>query len=231
MRTKLPPQFRRRLLAALLLLLATTPLGTVVASEALRVTDTETKAWPNKTVVLTARSPARFMAYTRPKMSFGLLGIAMARLAGKKLIEENGVENSAPQIAETLLRAAENHYRVTAASLAPLMVESDAANIARMARGADLVFDVQPTSASLEPLLTKPGKYFVTSVFRFRVIDVASGRVLGDDTCVRSTQTQPHLSTYDELVKDHATRLKIILADQRDFCAKYFETQVLGMEP
>jgi hypothetical protein len=219
-----------RQLFAILLLLATAPPGTVAASDAVHVTDDETKAWPNKSVVLTARSPARFMAYTRAKMSFGLLGIAAAARAGKQIIEENGVENSAPQVAKALLEAAKNRYGVTAATLAPLVVEStDAATIARAGRGADMVFDVQPTSGSIEPLLTQPGKYFVTSEFRFRVIDVASGHVLGDETCVRTTQRQPDLPTYDELVTDHAARLKIILGDQRDFCLEYFQTQALGL--
>jgi hypothetical protein len=221
-----------RRLFAILLLLATAPRGIVAASDAVRVTDDETKAWPNKSVVLTARSPARFMAYTRAKMSFGLFGLATAARAGKQIIEENGVENPAPQITKALFEAAKNRYGVTAATLAPLVVESsDAGTIARAARGADMVFDVQPTGGSIEPLLTQPGKYFVTSEFRFRVIDVASGHVRGDETCVRTTQRQLGLPTYDELVTDHAARLKIILRDQRDFCLDYFETQVLGLPP
>ena len=217
---------------AILLLLAIAPRGIVAASYAVHITDGETKAWQNKTVVLTARSPARFMAYTRAKISFGLIGIAAAARAGKQIIEANGVENPAPQIAKALFEAAKNRYGVAAATLAPLVVGStDTATIARAGSGADMVFDVQPTGGSIEPLLTQPGKYFVTSEFRFRVIDVASGHVLGDETCVRTTQTQPDLPKYDELIRDHAARLKMILGSQRDFCVEYFETQVLGLRP
>lgn len=220
----------RQLLA--ILVVATAPYGIVAASDAVHITGDETKAWAGKTVVLTARSPARFMAYTRTKMSFGLLGIAMAAQAGKQIIQENGVENPAPQIAKALFEAAKTSYRVTAATLAPLVIEStDGAVIARAARGADLVFDVQPPGGSIEPLLTQAGRYFVTSEFRFRVIDVPSGHVLGDDTCVRTTQRQSDLPTYDELITDHAARLKIILGGHRDFCVEYFETQVLGLRP
>jgi hypothetical protein len=101
----------------------------------------------------------------------------------------------------------------------------------RAARGGDMVFDAQPMSGSREPLLTPPGKYFVTSECRSRVIDVASGRVLGDETRVRTTQTQPDLPTYDELIKDNAARLKMIPGGQRDCCVEYFEMQALRLQP
>jgi hypothetical protein len=171
------------------------------------------------------------MAYTRAKVSFGLLGIAAAARAGKQIIEENSVENPAPRIANVLVEAAKNRYGVTAAPLAPLMLEStDTSTIARAGRGADMVFDVQSTGGSIEPVLSQTGRYFVASGFRFRVINVASGHVLGDQTCVRTTQTQPDPPTYDQLIADHAARLKIILGGQRDFCVEYFEPQVLGWQ-
>jgi hypothetical protein len=226
-----PQRFRMRRLVAILLLLTIAPRDIVAASDAVHITDAETKASPGKSVAITTRSPARFAAYSRAKISFGLIGIAAAAHAGKKIIDENGVENSAPQIATALFEAARNRYGVTAARLAPLAVEStDPAMIARAGRGADIIFDVQPMGGSIEPLLTQPGKYFVTSEFRFRVIDVASGHVLGDETCVRTTQTQPDLPTYDELMRDHAAHLKMILGGQRDFCVEYFGTQVLGLQ-
>jgi hypothetical protein len=105
----------------------------------------------------------------------------------------------------------------------------DAATIARAGHGADLVFDVQQSGRSLEPLLTQAGRYFVTSDLRFRVIDVASGHVLGDASCVRTTQLDPDLPTRDGLLADHATRLKAILGAQRDFCLEFFKVQVLRL--
>ncbi len=223
---------RMRRLFAILLLFAIAPGDIVAAPEAVHVTDAETRSWQGKAAVITIRPPARFMAYGRAKISFGLVGIAGAARAGKQIIAENGVENSAPQIANALFEAARKRYGVTAATFAPLAVEStDPAVVARAGRGADIIFDVQPTGGSIEPLLTQPGRYFVTSEFRFRVIDVAARHVLGDETCVRTTQTQPNLPTYDELIRDHAAQLKMILGSQRDFCVEYFETQVLGLQP
>jgi hypothetical protein len=95
-----------------ILVMATAPYGIVAASDAVRVTGDETKAWVGKTVVPTARSPGTFMAYTRAKLSFGLLGIAGAARAGKQIIEGNGVENSAPWIAKALFEAAKTRYGV-----------------------------------------------------------------------------------------------------------------------
>jgi len=136
---------------------------------------------------------------------------------------------------KALFDAAKAAYDLNAASLTPLPVDStDAASIARVAHGADLVFDVRPLSWSLEPLRKQSDRYFVTQEFQFpqfRVIEVASGRILRDGNCVRTTQTDSNLPTLDELLSDHAKGLKSILDAQRDFCLEYFEITVLGLPP
>jgi hypothetical protein len=192
----------------------------------------EASSWAGKTVVVTARPQARFMSYSRVKITFGLFGIAAAAVQGKQIIEHNGIENPAPRLAQALFEAGRDRYGVVPAPLAPLSLASDdAVVVARAGHGADLVFDVQQTGGSLEPLLSTASGYFVTSELRFRVIDVASGHVLGDATCVRTTQLNPDLLTRDELLADHAARLKTILGTQRDFCLEYFRVQVLRLPP
>lgn len=192
----------------------------------------EASGWAGKTVVVTARPQARFMSYSRVKMAFSFLGIAAAAVQGKQIIERNGIENPAPRLAKALFEAGRDRYGVASAQLEPLSLDSDdAVVVARAGHGADLVFDVQQTGGSLEPLLTTASGYFVTSELRFRVIDVASGHVLGDATCVRTTQLDPDLPTRDELLADRAARLKTILGVQRDFCLEYFRVQVLRLPP
>jgi hypothetical protein len=68
----------------------------------------------------------------------------------------------------------------------------------------------------------------VTSDLRFRVIDVPTGRVIGDATCVRTTQRDAELPTRDELLAERGARLKAILGAQRDFCLEFFKVLVLG---
>jgi hypothetical protein len=192
----------------------------------------ETRNWVGKTVVVTARPQARFMSYSHAKLSFGVFGIGAAAVEGKQIIEHNGIENPAPRLAKALFEAARDRYGVTAAPLAALSLDSDdALVVARAGHGADLVFDVQQTRGSLEQLLTGAGGYYVTSDLRFRVIDVASGHVLGDATCVRTTQTAADLPTKDALLADHAARLKATLGAQRDFCLEFFRVQVLRLPP
>ena len=195
--------------------------------------DSELKTWAGKTVVLTAHPPAHFMSFTRPMVSMGVLGIAAAAVQGKEIIEQNHIENPALQLVKALFDAAKTAYDLKAAS--PLPVDStDAASVARVARGADLVFDVHPLSWSLEPrLMRNPWQkhhYYVTQEIQFRVIDVASARILRDGKCVRTTQTQADpLPTRDELLADHAKGLRSVLDAQRDFCIEYFEITVLGL--
>ena len=215
----------------LLISLLIAPLG-VCASDAPQAVSVEGKAWAGKTVVLTARPRARFMSYSAAKLSFGVFGIAAAAVQGKEIIEQNGIEDPAPQLVKALFEAAKVPYGLNAALLTPLPVDSsDAASVARAAHGADLVFDVRPLSSSLEPLLRQKGRYYVTQEFQFQVIDVASGRILRDGNCVRTTQTDSDLPTREELLGDHAKGLKSVLNTQRDFCLEYFELTVLGLPP
>jgi len=138
-------------------------------------------------VVLTARPIGRFMAWTRVNISLGMLG-GGAAAEGNHIVTGNDVENQAPRIARALLESAQKHLGVVAASMTPLSLSAtDGAAVAHAAQGADLVFDIQPLRESLEPFMAKAGEYFVTSDVRFRIVEVASGRVLAEETCVRTT--------------------------------------------
>ena len=188
------------------------------------------KSWQGRSVALTARPMGRFMAWTRVNMALGMLGGGAAASAeGSHIVTANGIENQGPRIARTLLSSAQKQLGVVAASITPLsMSATDVAAVVHAARGADLVFDVQPLRESLEPFVAKAGKYFVTSDVLFRIVEVASGRVLAEKTCVRTTQTDPVLPSREEWLANHAERLKAALVAQADSCLDTFEIQVLG---
>jgi len=190
------------------------------------------KSWQGKSVALTARPMGRFMAWTRVNMALGMLGGGAAAAAeGNHIVTANAVENQGPRIVQTLLSSAQKHLGVVAASVTPLSLRAtDAAAVAHAAHGADLVFDVQPLRESLEPFVAKEGKYFVTSDVLFRIVEVASGRVLAEKTCVRTTQVDPVLPSREEWLANQAERLKAALAAQADSCLNTFEIQVLGFQ-
>jgi len=77
--------------------------------------------------------------------------------------------------------------------------------------------------------VAKAGQYFVTSDVLFRVIEVASGRVLGEKTCVRTTQVDPVMPSREEWLADHAARLKAALVAQAESCLVTFKGEVLGV--
>ena len=220
--------FVRTLLFVLALAQAATPAATPPPESAAELA----KSWQGKSVALTARPMGRFMAWTRVNMTLGMLGGGGAAAAeGSHIVTANGVENHASRIAQTLLNAAQKHLGVVAASGTPLSLgATDAAAVAHAAQGADLVFDVQPLRESLEPFVAKAGKYFVTSDVLFRIVEVATGRVLAEKTCVRTTQVDPVLPSREEWLANHAERLKAALAAQADSCLETFEIQVLGFQ-
>jgi hypothetical protein len=54
------------------------------------------------------------MSYSAAKLSFGVFGIAAAAVQGKEIIEQNGIENPAPQLVKALFDAAQAPYGLNA---------------------------------------------------------------------------------------------------------------------
>ncbi len=175
--------------------------------------------WHGKSVVLSDRPRAGFVAMTAGKGAFALIGAAAAIESGKTIVEENGIEDPAPVVAHELLKLAQARYGVVAASLGPVKVDTtDVKQLAKAAGGADLLLDVQSLGAQFSYFPTQWGHYWVGSGLVLRVIDVHTGEVLGGGSCHRDSRKEDNPPTKDDLLANKAELLKEILATQRDSC-------------
>jgi hypothetical protein len=100
--------------AALVLLIVAFIAGCVSTRNA-AVSDDRTRDWNGKTVALTTRPRADFVAMTAGKAAFALIGAAAMISAGNSIVEKNGIENPSPILSDNLLSDAERHYGVVAA--------------------------------------------------------------------------------------------------------------------
>jgi hypothetical protein len=177
---------------------------------------------------VSARTRAPFMAMTAGKALLGTQGVTAMVEAGQTLVADNEIPDAARELGRQLLAWTQAQYGVTAAAAAPVSIEStDTAELAAAARGVDLLLDVQPKSIGFRYRRTDPTHYVVYSSFKLRVIDVPHAQLLAEGFCRRTSKDDPDTPTYDELLADHAARLKAVLDAQRDACLGQFKSEVL----
>jgi hypothetical protein len=213
------------------LVLAGAVLAGCVSTRTAPVADTRAAEWRGKSVVLTQRPTTDFIAMTAGKAAFAVVGVVAMLEAGKKIVEENGIEDPSPRLARDLLAAAQAQYGVTPASISPVQAGSttvDPAKLVDGAAGADLVFDIQGMGGQFRYLPLHWGSYVVDSGYKFRVIEVAGAKVVAEGFCHQQGDSKNAVSK-DELLADHAARLKQILDSERQACFEELKQKVLGI--
>jgi len=213
------------------LLLAGVALTGCVSTRTAQVADSRAAEWRGKKVVLTQRPTTDFIAMTPGKAAFAVVGVVAMLEAGKAIVQENGIEDPAPRLAQDLLAVAESKYGVSPASIPPVQAGStttDPAKLVQGAAGADLVFDVQGMGGDFRYLSLHWASYVVDSGYKFRIIEVSDAKVVAEGFCHQQGDSKKAISK-DELLANHAARLKQELESQRQACFDQFKQQVLGI--
>lgn len=188
----------------------------------------DVSSWRGKTVALTDRPRAGFVAATPAKAMFAMIGAAAAIAAGGSIVKENGIEDPAPRVAREILEAAQQRYGVVPSSIAPIKIDTtDTKALAKAAQGADLLVDVQLTGQTLSYYPTVWNHYWVLEGFVLRVIDVHTGKLLGGGSCVQNSNKDSNPPTYDQILDNHAELLKAMLSKETNACRE----QLLGLLP
>jgi hypothetical protein len=205
-------------------------LAGCVSTRNAAVSDERTKDWRGKTIALTARPRADFVAMTAGKAAFALIGAVAMIEAGKSIVEQNGIEDPAPILAQDLLIEAQTWYDVIAMTTAPVAIDTtDLNKMVHAASGADLLLDVQSMGSQFRYFPTDWSHYAVDSAFKVRLLDVRTGSLIAEGFCRQTTEKEPSPPTKDELLANRASRLKSILANQRDVCLKQLKKDVLAI--
>jgi hypothetical protein len=211
-------------------LVLTVFLAGCVSTRNVTVTSERTQAWQGKTIAVTTRPRADFVAMTAGKAAFALVGAIAMIEAGKTIVKENDVQDPAPVLAQGLLSEAATHFGVIPApDLSVVIDTTDVPKLAHAAAGADLLLDVQSMGNQFRYFPTDWSHYAVDSAFKVRLIDVRSSSLLAEGFCRQTTQKEPSPPTKDELLANRAARLKAILETQRDACLAQLKKDVLGV--
>ncbi len=189
-----------------------------------------TQALRGKTIVVSDRPRADFVAMTAGKAAFALVGAVAMIEAGNAIVKDNGIDDPTILLSQNLTSEAEVRYGAVAATPSSVAIDTtDLAKMAHAASNADLLLDVQSLGSQFRYFPTDWSHYAVDSAFKVRLLDVRSASLIAEGFCRQTTQKDPSPPTKDELLADHAARLKSILATQRDACLQQLEKDVFGV--
>lgn len=188
----------------------------------------ETTNFRGKTVALTARPRAAFIAATAGKAAFAVLGAVAMEESGKTIVAENAIEDPATTVSRDLVTAAQSHYGIVPASTPPASIDTtDVTQLAHAAKGADYLLDVQSYGQSFNYFPTDWSHYWVSTIINVRVIDVPKAKLIAEGHCAVDTRNDATHPTRAELLADGAARLKAILDAQSAQCSLKFKREVL----
>jgi hypothetical protein len=205
-------------------------LAGCVSTRSVSVTNERTQAWRGKTIAVTTRPRADFVAMTAGKAAFAMVGAIAMIEAGKTIVKENDVQDPAQALTQGLLAEAELRFGVVPAANVSVAIDTtDVPKLAHAASDADLLLDVQSMGNQFRYFPTDWSHYAVDSAFKVRLIDVHSRALVAEGFCRQTTQKDPSPPTKDELLADRAARLKSIRATQRDACLAQLTKDVLGV--
>ncbi len=169
-----------------------------------------------------------FTAMTAGKVAagslFGALGGAIAgssmNSAGDQIVAQNGVMDPAGSIAARLERDYAMRVRAPGINRVVNPGDDSVKAVSQLAGGKGLVFDLRTQAWMFTYFPTSWGRYRVSYVARARLIDAASGKLIGQVPCqYMSDQDENRAPTYDELLASQAALLKSRLESAAVNCA------------
>src|SRR5262245_20348098 len=185
-----------------------------------------------RSVVVTRHEKPNFHATTLGTSAFGFIGAGVAKSAGNKIVEENGVADPADVLVSALVPAVVQRYGLRwDPSVIPVVDTKRPKEVAAAQSGVDYVFDVRSTDWWYAHYPSKGSAFWVGYSAQVRLIDARSGAVVSKMTCDSRTNTHPVAPTHDELVENQAQLLKDVTAHLAWLCVRMLAKQQFDLPP
>jgi len=168
-----------------------------------------------------------------------LAGAIATSDAGERFVRENAIADPALEIARELGDGLGRGYGVRPSPPVLAVVADEPTTVAQANPAADLVLDVWTASWSIEPFSSENTRYKVRYVVNMRLIDAKvphpidgkSGAVIAEGTCTCESEDASLAPAYEELVADHARRVKSELDTAVEFCVEDLRSRILSATP
>lgn len=186
------------------------------------------KALAHKSLAYTEYARADFAAMTAGKAMFGGLGGAAMVHAGNEIVTENNIGDPALDISAALASRLEKSQGMTLASAPVQVPKDDVGTLVAHANGADFLLDVKTLNWMFAYYPTSWSHYHVMYAARMRLIDVHTHAVVAETMCKASQPAkEAEAPTHDELISDHAAKLKSLVNQEVQDCVNLLSSQIL----
>lgn len=216
------------MLRAIGIVLGLIMLAGCVSTKSVQVKEKDLASLQGGTVTTSAREKPGFAAVTAGKAMFGAIGGAAMVVAGNKIVEENSVEDPAKYIAQELGKGfADANAMSLVASDGVVTSGTKPAELAKQHSNADVLLDVQTVNWSFGYFPTDWNSYRVMYSAKLRLVDTKEKKLLAEGFCSRVPDKTANAPSHEQLLADHAARLKSELAIAADHCIATFRKDVL----
>jgi hypothetical protein len=172
--------------------------------------------------------PEAYWLLWRPSV----LGMAMA---GERFVSENAIVDPAFQIARTLGDGLGQGFGLRPSPPVLDAVDDEPTKGRQPIPAGDLILEVWTDNWSLEPFPYEDSRFRVRYVVNMRLVDArgkhpvggAWAEVLAQASCTCVSEDASLAPSYDELVADHAHRVKSELDTAAEFCVEDFRSKIL----
>ena len=162
----------------------------------------------------------------------GLLGMAVA---GDRFVRENAIVDPAFQIARELGDGLGQGFGLRPSPPVLVALGDPPTQVSQPTPAGDLVLEVWTNNWRLEAFPNEDSRFRVSYVVTMRLIDArgahpvggAWAEVIAEATCTCVSEDASLAPSYDELMADHAHRVKSELDTAAEFCVEDFRSKIL----
>lgn len=182
----------------------------------------------HKSLAYTEYARPDFTASTAGKAAFGLLGVAAMIHAGNTIVSENDVKDPALGISARLASRLSQTLSMQTAGASLHAANDNIPALAASAANSDYLLDVKTIGWQFVYYPTDWTHYRVFYAARMRLIDTHTKAVVAETLCKAEQPTDPkNAPTHEQLLADHAAKLKDMLGHVTDSCTDLLARQIL----
>lgn len=180
------------------------------------------------TVVISNRESPDFSAATAGKALFGVVGVLSMLSEGKKIVEQNNVEDPAHFISTEIFTAISQGYQLELINSDKIVSGNNIRKISAAYATADWVIDVETLNWGFMYLPADWNNYWAFYTARVKIIDTRDQAIIAQWLCPYQQEDDGATPSYDEFLLNNAERLKQEIQKAAVHCINEFTSNALN---
>jgi len=181
-----------------------------------------------QSVTLVQHKSPSFIAMTSGKGMFALAGVAAATASGNELVKKDNITDPATDISTDLANELNSRYGLINKGTCNQIADSKAMPaVTKLAEGSNFTLDTISTGWGFFYDGFKFSDYYVVYSANFRLIDVASSKVISEGNCVyNSKKAGKPTVEHNVLLESNSAYIKQCLEEAKTLCTEKIKNEL-----